>query len=226
MQCYKCGKDIGDKLGLCSDCLHSRTERETVSRDVSLIPSPQSGNKTRQGFLAGLSLQAGLACAAVLLATFLFWRHSRVPDFVTSADGEQFRLMYEDGNELNYKLSKSVKMSARAIFFDDMKAKLDGLGAAAVVHYLSETDYQEYLKNVRGKQCPAGFFNQRMKHLLLVPRSREQAIEIAKMRFQEGEHFSLVGNRLQLLGGKQKGYPFQMSADASSEFLVLSSNIL
>ncbi len=41
MDCYQCGKDIGDKLGLCEECQASRHEKKAAEKELRAAPVSQ-----------------------------------------------------------------------------------------------------------------------------------------------------------------------------------------
>lgn len=224
MKCYQCGKDIGESLGLCPACSEQRDQRMQQARDVHTVVSPaaQQGGRRKAGKIRDLSFQYYPYVILGLVVALALWRYLRVPDIETYVQNNSFHLVFDDHNELRYRMSGPVQFEGRVMYFSKGGLNSLYLGAAGVLHYLSAKDYEVYLQNVKGKKCPASFYNQHMRQLYLVPRTRDEAIQIRRATYREGESVYLTGHRLSYHGGKQDGKEYEFPPMGEREIFVRS----
>ncbi len=201
MICYKCGKEKGDKLGLCDDCRSARSALPAREQ-----PGPHFGRHGTDSFAPWLIYAAG----AVLIMPLLLLLYSRAhPSLEKEWNGFSYAVSAGPDSRLVFSVKEPILVHGRIVSMMRSRQRLEEAGAERFLAYLTEDEWRQLEQITSRGRCPAGFLNAHAKNLGLVAGDAEVAKRVKSSSLDRGTKFTLSGELLQFTEGTYKGMPTQ-----------------
>jgi len=184
--CYKCNT-VHQGLGLCPSCLSARNENKEPQIE-------ESNNYRSNNYISTSNI---LALFGVLFAVILFavWGKIFPKPALAYASNGYFEISNDEKSSvMRFAYEESASVQGYVLDYESQSGSIEQGGVRMALHYLTESSYLVFKKQFgNSKQCPAGFYNSNIQHLMVLAVSENCKNYFSTKTFDNWGQFSLSG---------------------------------
>lgn len=208
--CYKCHQ-AHSGIGLCSACLSQRGEQKR--HEIADYQRRKSPGSAIFGFAENKILLFAYLAAPILIL-IVIWPKI----FPSSAKFNAANGYFEVSNEtktamLKYAYEEKAAIKGYVLDYNRHAGAISDGGVLMQLHYLNEESYAQFKAQFGNrKSCPAGFYNNHIKHLFVLSADQKCKSKLNSVNLDNWGEFNITGHYAQFTEGHNESGKVSMAS--------------